>query len=133
MRIRVAFAVAALALFAAPAAVASTLPDLPGMGTAQKATANQTIATPSAAKTSTVTTNATPVVQKASAAAGSTADLAKPIRSLPGGNLIPAIGGSVKTSSRSALPGPDGLVVFAAIGSFAALGALYLLRRLGRI
>jgi hypothetical protein len=56
---------------------------------------------------------------------------------LPGGDVIPALSGRVNaglSSAHSPLPaGPDGLVLLAALGSFAALGALYMLRRLGRI
>lgn len=138
MRLRIAFAVAVTALCAAPVARAASLPDLPGMATAQKATGGGTLATPSGGRAATPASAAQPAVKaSASAPSATSADLAKPIRALPGGAVIPALSGRVSaglSSSRTALPiGPDGLVVIAALGSFAALGALYLLRRLGRI
>ena len=45
MRFRVLFAVAAVAFVLAPAARAATLPDLPGMGPAQKAVGGKSAAT----------------------------------------------------------------------------------------
>ena len=129
MRFRAVFAVAALAFALAPA----TLPDLPGMGPAQKAVGGKTPSAP----TSTPTTHANPALpttRTASSRSPLTADAAKTIRNLPGTGVLPVIGkvGGL-TSAHGAIPGPDGLVVLAALGSFAALGSLYLLRRLNRI
>ena len=82
MRFRVVFAVAALAFALAPAARAATLPDLPGMGPAQKAVGGNT----PTASTSTPTTQAKPALpatRTAPSQSASTADAAKSIRSLP--------------------------------------------------
>jgi len=135
MRIRVVLAVAALAFVLAPAARAATLPDLPGMGPAQKAVGGGATTT-SASTPTTRAKRMTPTTTSASTSeASTTADAAKTIRSLPGGAALPVIGKvqSGLASARGAIPGPDGLVVLAALGSFAALGSLYLLRRLNRI
>src|SRR5439155_6174562 len=108
----------------------------PGMGAAQKAVGGKE-ATPTASTTS----RAKPPLPVANASASSssgslnTADAAKSLGNLPGTGAIPVIGkmSGAMTSSRGAIPGADNLVVLAALGSFAALGALHMLRRLGRI
>jgi hypothetical protein len=133
MRFRVVLAVAALAVALAPAAHAASLPDLPGMGTAQKAVGGQSTATttaPAVHKRTVPTTAAS-----SSSQSPSTTDMAKTIRSLPGGSMLPVIGkvqGGL-TSSHGTIPGMDTMVVLAALGSFAALGSLYLMRRLNRV
>lgn len=134
MRFRVVLAVAALAVALAPAAHAATLPDLPGMGPAQKAVGGQSVATTASAPTSRTHRTPTVTANAASSSKTSTADAEKTIRNLPGGAALPVIGkvGGL-TSSHSAVPGTDTMVVLAALGSFAALGSLYLLRKLGRI
>jgi hypothetical protein len=134
MKVRVVLAIAAIALAVAPAARAASLPDLPGMGPAQKAVGG------SATTTTAPATRTKPAVPASVSAASSgsqasTAEAEKTIRGLPGAGAIPVIGNtqSKPASSHSTIPGMDNLVVLAAIGSFAALGSLYLLRRLNRI
>src|SRR5438067_12317004 len=91
MRFRVLFAVAAVAFVLAPAERAATLPDLPGMGPAQKAVGGKSAATSVSTPTSR-TKPATPTTTTASAQSSVTADAAKTIRSLPGAGAIPVIG-----------------------------------------
>ncbi len=133
MRFRVLFAVAAVAFALAPAAHAATLPDLPGMGPAQKAVGGQPAATTVSTPTRRMNT-ATPTTSTSNANSLGAADAAKSIRGLPGAGVLPIIGkvGGL-ASAHSTIPATDGLVVLAALGSFAALGSLYLLRRLNRI
>jgi hypothetical protein len=133
MRLRVCFAVAVLALAVAPAAGAATLPSLPGMGVAQKAVGTDTASTAQTTRI-TRTKRTPPTTSSASASSSDTSQAAaKTIRDLPGGGALPVIGKAQTTSSHSALPGADSLLLLAALGSFTALGALYSLRRLGRI
>jgi Flp pilus assembly secretin CpaC len=141
MRLRVVLAVAALALALAPAAHAASLPDLPGMGPAAKAigqhaqTADSTTAAPVRTTGSAPSGVASASGASTAPAAGVNAQLVKPITSLPGGGAIPVIGAlrGATAASRGVVPGPDALVVIAALGSFAALTALYMLRRLNRV
>jgi len=133
MRFRVVLAVAALAFAIAPVARAASLPDLPGMGPAQKAVGGNSVATTSSAP-ATRTKRTLPVTATSSSSQASVTDSgAKAIRNLPGAGALPVIGKAQRTSARSAIPGQDTLVVLAALGSFAALAALYMLRRLNRI
>ena len=136
MRSRVVLAIVAVAFVAAPVAHAATLPDMPGMGVAEDAVSGRA-STTTTTKSAPAPKPAVPGTPTTSDAKPSTslAEAAKSLSKLPGTGVIPSLSKASAnlTSSRSVIPGPDALVMLAAFGSFAALGALYMLRRLGRI
>lgn len=134
MRFRVVLATALFVFALAPLAHAATLPDLPGMDAAKKAIGNRSATTSSTSSTPTRPSTPTggSTVGTTSNSVGS--DAAKAIRNLPGTGAVPVIERVDGGLSRSDSPiaSPDSLLVLAAFGSFAALGSLCLLRRLGR-
>ncbi len=138
MRSRIVLGVVAIVFVVTPVAHAQTLPDLPGMDAANRAVGGRSVTTSTSTKTAPAPKSAvpsTPATTSDATGSVSTTEAAKSLRNLPGTGAIPSLSGvqANLTTSRSVMPGPDGLVVFAALGSFAALGALYMLRRLGRI
>jgi len=133
MRFRVVFAIATFAFVIAPVARAATLPDLPGMGPAQKAVSGHDVTTTSSAPSRpSLPAAAKPATTTSSAQTSISPDAVNTIKSLPGEGAVPVIS-TLKTSAHSPIAGQDTLVMIAALGSFAGLGALYMLRRLGRI
>lgn len=133
MRFRVVLALAGLALFLAwtPVAQASTFPDLPGMGSAEKATAGKTTKV-SASSTAPAKAQHESVVTEAAKSASADTDTST-ISEMPGGGSVPVIGEEVEAgfASTSKLAEGSGLVFLAGLGSFAALAWLLYLRRAG--
>jgi hypothetical protein len=128
MRTRIVLGLAAAALCLAPVARASTLPDLPGMGPAQKATGGTTPALGEAKVTQNTPTTSDhrPLAQTTTGSKPAS----KPTLSLPGAGALPAVGSGTFASEHSS-PANAGLVVAAALGSLAALAWFYYLRRAG--
>ena len=125
----------AFAFGLAPLAHAASFLDLPGMGTAQRAVPS---ASPAPAAPSQQSSNVrAPALPNSSVPKSPSTTTAQtlPLQSLPGAGVLPFLSGKLgaPSSSRSPLPSPDALLIVAAVGSFAALGALYTLRRIGRI
>lgn len=134
VRLRVLFGLAGLALLGfawAPAAHAEGFLDLPGMGAADKATAD------SAAKVSESSGQEhepAPQAERVSVAEtpgdDAVSEQAEPILNLPGAGALPVINVELAKASRRPR-GAGGLELWAGLGSLAAIGGLVALRRLG--
>jgi hypothetical protein len=123
----VALVVGVLVLVGA-ASYATSLPDLPGMGSAQRAIEGKTASGSRSGNAPAPTASAAPAPQGGSQSSSSVKpSSAGSIMKLPGTGSIPAI--SDLASHRSALPRTDTLLLLAAIGTATALGMLWAVRR----
>jgi len=122
-------AVAFVLLFGAQSH-AATFPNLPGMGTAAKATHGQQPQTSSSLSSAPSTSSNAPSSSVSSAAKSSAkpADFA-PILKMPGAASLPIIKNLTNTSERAKTAMPDVLYVLAAIGTATSLGMLWAVRR----
>lgn len=134
MKIRASLLVAGLAVVPlawAAAAQAQELPDLPGMGAASKLVGGQATATDETDASQKDGTTQSVVTTEGAADSKAETDATPSLPDLPGLGMLPAIKAE---KAKASLPvSGAGLEAWAALGTVAAVGGLYALRRYGVI
>ncbi len=129
----VSVAVVVVGLFGAKS-FAGSLPDLPGMKTADDAVKARSSSTPTPSPSASVSRSSAPSIATSvspvsTPASTSVASRVQPILNLPGTGIIPVIGDMAKTSQRTKTVRADVLFLLAGVGTATALGMLWAVRR----